>query len=166
MLRFKNSKYSCKQMLGYTCPDGENVLVLWAAVARGRVVVACSSWGGQSTALQPAPQRWLCFSAGHGQKKKNAALSYVLMLAKARELRCLLWRNCQLKLTRSHVQLRDVTERGCSFSGWVSKMLVSTGDVPIPRYVLVSIEWWLKRPSFPLQSSADSSQTCALWIFP
>lgn len=85
----------------------EDALVLWTAEAHGHCSITCLSWGGHSTLLQPTSQRWLCFSAGHGQKK-NANLNYFLTLAKSRELRRLLWCKWQFKLTCSHMELRDL----------------------------------------------------------
>lgn len=65
-----------------------------------------------------------------------------------RQLRCLVWCNFQLSLACSNIQLREMWwESDCLFPGWISKMLLSTRDVSVPRYVLVSIEWLLRMPS-------------------
>lgn len=82
-----------------------------------------------------------------------------------RQLRCLVWCNFQLSLACSNIQLREMWwESDCLFPGWISKMLLSTRDVPIPS---ISVHWMIAEDAFiPPQGSADSSQAYILWIFP
>lgn len=115
-------KTSTKKYLGWVCPP-----VLWTAEAWGHCSVTFLSRGGHSTVLQPPSQGWWCFSAGHGQRKKNANLNYVLTLVNSRELRCLFWCKWQVKRTCSHMELRCVMDRDCSFPGWAGKCCSALG---------------------------------------
>lgn len=109
------------------------------------VVLLCWSW-----AKEEKCNLKLCAYAG---KSKRAQMFILVYLASQIDL-------------QPQTAERCVMGRGCLFPGWISKMLVSTSDVPVSRYVLLPFEWRLKRPSFPMPSSADSRQTCSLWIFP
>lgn len=95
MLRFKTSKYKCRLIAGLCVPSCQRMFLCCEQLQQMSVAVSLACPGQGRVQCCSQHLRGGCASLlVMGKRRKNATSNYVLVLSKARDLRCLLCCNC------------------------------------------------------------------------